>query len=74
MRTRHDRTQVAASALLEQMRVLNLPFMLKNHQSLAATAADKHWSHLDYLTELIGAEAAARADRRVQRFVKQAHF
>lgn len=56
------------------MRVLNLPFMLKNHQSLAATAADKHWSHLDYLTELTGAEAAARADRRVQRFVKQAHF
>ena len=56
------------------MRVLNLPFMLKNHQSLAATAADKHWSHLDYLTELTGAEAAARADRRLLRFVKQAHF
>ena len=74
MRTRRDQAQVAASVLLEQMRVLNLPFMLENHQSLATTAADKHWSHLDYLTELIGSEAAARADRRVQRFVKQAHF
>ena len=74
MRTRRDQAQVAASALLEQMRVLNLPFILENHQSVATTAADKHWSHLDYLTELIASEAAARADRRVQRFVKQAHF
>ena len=70
MRTRRDDAHAAAHALLEQRRVLNLPFMLENHQSLATTAADKHGSHLDYLTELIGSEAAARADRRVQRFIK----
>ena len=50
------------------------PSCSKTIRALATTAADKHWSHLDYLTELIGSEAAARADRRVQRFIKQAHF
>ena len=34
--------------------------MLENYQALAQTAADKHWSHLDYLTELLGGEASAR--------------
>ena len=53
---------------------LNLPFMLENHQALAQTAADKHWSHLDYLTELLSGEAAAREDRRVQRCIKLARF
>ena len=74
MRTRRDQAQVAASALLEQMRALNLPFMLENHQGFAQSAADKHWSHLDYLTELLSGEAAAREDRRVQRCIKQARF
>jgi len=74
--TRRDQTRVAADAdaLCSHLSALNLPFMRENHQTLAHTAADKHWSHLNYLTELIGSEAAARADRRVQRFVKQAHF
>ena len=41
---------------------------------MAQTAADKHWSHLDYLSELVSSEAAARADRRVQRRVKDTRF
>ena len=57
-----------------QFSALNLPFMLENYQALAQTAADKHWSHLDYLTELISGEAAARDDRRVQRLIKLARF
>lgn len=54
--------------------VLKLPFMLENHQTLAQAAVDKHWSHLEYLTELISGEAQAREDRRVARCIQQARF
>ena len=54
--------------------VLKLPFMLQNHQTLAQAAVDKHWSHLEYLTELISGEAQAREDRRVARCIQQARF
>lgn len=61
-------------ALHVHLSALRLPFTLANHQALAQVAADKQWSHLHYLTELISGEAAARDDRRVQRLVAQARF
>ena len=74
MSTRRDRPQVEADALRSQLSALSLPFMLENHQAFARTAADKHWSHLDYLAELLAGEAAARDDRRVQRCIKLSRF
>jgi len=63
-----------AAALRAHMSALKLPFILENHQAFAQSAADKQRSHLDYLTELISGEAAARDDRRVQRCINQARF
>ena len=57
-----------------KLTALNLPFMRENYQPLANTAADKHWSHLDYFAELLNGEAAQREDRRVQRCIRQARF
>lgn len=74
MPTRSDQAPVDADALRAHFSALNLPFMLENHQAYAQTAADKHWSHLDYLGELLSGEAAAREDRRVQRCIKLARF
>jgi DNA replication protein DnaC len=74
MTTRREPAQLVAATLRSKFTALNLPFMLDNHQALAQAATDKHWSHLDYLTELIAGEAAAREDRRVQRCIKQARF
>ena len=74
MRTRADQVHADVDALRSHLCTLKLPFMLQNHQVLAQTAADKHWSHLDYLTELLNGEAAARKDRRVQRCIAQARF
>lgn len=74
MRTRRDDTHPDANALRTHLTALNLPFMLEHHQALAQTAADKHWSHLDYLSELLSGEAVARDDRSVQRRIKQARF
>jgi DNA replication protein DnaC len=74
MRTRRDKAHPDTDALRANLRALNLPFMLENHQTFAQTAADKQWSHLHYLTELIDGEAAARDDRRVQRCIALARF
>ena len=74
MPTPRKPTHPDADALHSHMGALNLPFMREHHQAYAQSAADKHWSHLQYLTELISAEAAARDDRRVQRCIHLARF
>ena len=63
-----------AGVLRAQLTELNLPFIREHCHQVAQTATDKHWSHMDYLTELVASEAAARADRRVQRRVRDARF
>jgi len=74
MRPPREPTHPDADALRSRLKALNLTFMFENHQALAQTAADKHWSHLDYLLELASGELAARDDRRVQRCIKYARF
>ena len=74
MRTRRTRANRDADALRSNMSALRLAFMLEHHQAFAQTAADKQWSHLDYLTELVSGEAGARDDRRVQRCIQLARF
>jgi DNA replication protein DnaC len=69
-----SKTHPDIDAVQQHMSVLRLPFMLENHQTLAQAAVDKHWSHLEYLTELINGEAQARDDRRVARCITQARF
>lgn len=69
-----DKIAPDLDAVRQHLDVLKLPFMLENHQTLAQAAADKHWSHLEYLTELISGEAQARDDRRVARCIQQARF
>ena len=74
MRTRRDQAHPDADALRAHLGALRLPFMLEHHQVLSQTAAEKQWSHLDYLSELANGEAAARCDRRVQQCIKLARF
>jgi len=67
-------SQTDRDALLAHLVALRLPFTLASYLSFAQIAADKQWSHLQFLQELIRGEAAARADRRVERLVAQARF
>ena len=59
MKTRPDQANTDADALRARLKAMNLSFILENHQALAQTAADKHWSHVDYLLELLSGEFAA---------------
>ena len=66
--------QADRDALHAHLTALKLPFALANYLSYAQTAADKGWSHVQFLQELFRGEAAAYADRRVERLVAQARF
>ena len=74
MATTGERSKFDTDAMRKHLGVLKLPFMLEHHQALAQAAVDKHWSHLEYLSELTSGEAAARDDRRVSRCIIQARF
>lgn len=67
-------SKTAGSDLRAKLQFLNLPFMQTNHESLAANAAQKNWTHLDYLTSLADGEAALRRDRSIQRRIRFARF
>ena len=60
--------------LNQQLQYLNLIFIRENYESLAKHAAQKQWTHIQFLTELIKAETQARGDRSVKRRITQAHF
>jgi DNA replication protein DnaC len=60
--------------LKKNLNYLKLPYILDNFQKDAAEAADKDLSHLDFLDELINAEAQHRYERMVQRRIRNAHF
>jgi DNA replication protein DnaC len=76
MRTRNADPNCAAEAdaLGQRLVAMSLPFMHEHYLELAQSAADKHWSHIDYLAELINGEAAWREDRSVKRRIKLARF
>ena len=60
--------------LHQQLLYLKLPFMQEHAEALASQAAEKQWSHMDFLTRLIEGEAACRQDRARERRIQQARF
>jgi len=62
------------SLLDQHLRYLKLSFMQENYQDLAAQAAKKHWSHVDYFEKLADGEAAMRRDRSIERRIRLARF
>ena len=53
---------------------LKLPYIRENHASCAQIAAQKQWTHLHYLSELVAGEADMRRDRTIQRRIRAARF
>jgi DNA replication protein DnaC len=56
------------------LQALYLPFCKEHCRPAAAKAAKDSITHLDYFTQLIEGEAAARSDRAVARRIKAARF
>jgi len=58
----------------DRLGYLKLRFMAEHYQQLAAEAAQKGWSHQDYLERLIQGEAEMRWDNSIHRRIKIARF
>ena len=53
---------------------LKLSFIAEQYAPLAKQAADKAWSHVDYLATLLEGEVAVRRDRATQSRIRLARF
>ena len=60
--------------LHRQLDYLNLTFMQEHVEELARQAAEKQWSHVDFLSRLVEGEAALRQDRARVRRIRDARF
>ncbi len=56
------------------LRDLKLSFIAEHYAVLATQAAQKQWSHVDYLSRLIEGEAHVRRDRATQNRIRMARF
>lgn len=60
--------------LIDWLTYLKLAYFRDNHDQLAQQAAQKSWSHLDYLNRLVEGETHSRQDRATQRRIRVAGF
>jgi len=67
-------TDITKTGLEEKLSYLKLSFMRENYESLAKKAAQKQWTHVNYLTELATDEANLRQDRATKRRICTARF
>jgi len=62
------------SVLPQHLDYLKLPFIKEHHSALAKQAAERQWTHVDYLGRLVDGEFTERRQRSIQRRIKAARF
>jgi len=60
--------------LIEQLVYLKLPWIREHYDALAAQAAEKSWTPVEFLAHLLEGESNLRMDRATERRIKAAHF
>ena len=60
--------------LTQQLLYLKLPWVRENYEELATQAAQKQFSHVEFLAHLIEGESNLRMDRATERRIKAARF
>ena len=60
--------------LQEQLQLMRLHNIWEHYATVAAEAAQKHWTHIDYLARLIDGESQVRQQRGVQRRISAARL
>lgn len=69
-----SRSVVAADMIKAQARSLKMPGALRAYESLARQAREEHWTHEEYLHEVLAAEVQSRADSAVRARIHDARF
>jgi DNA replication protein DnaC len=69
-----SRTAIIADVIRTQARQLKMPGLARVFEDLARQAREEHWSHEDYLHEVLAAEVASRSDSAVKQRLRAASF
>jgi DNA replication protein DnaC len=64
----------AETRLIEQLSALRLLTVQEHYATLASEAAQKQWTHVDYLARLVDGEAHRRQELAIQRRIAAARF
>src|SRR5713101_5825018 len=73
-RSNHRQSTTPLSPLDQHLASLKLSFIAEQYAALATQAADKAWSHVDYLARLMEGEADVRGDRATKSRMRVARF
>jgi hypothetical protein len=65
---------VVRDLVVAHTRMLKLPGVARTFESLARQARDSHWSHEDYLHEVLPAEEASRHESVIRQRLREARF
>src|SRR5258708_40260758 len=68
------RAAVATDLIVAQTRALKMPGLARVYESLARPAREEHWSHEEYLHEVLSAEQTSRQDSAVRHRLREARF
>jgi DNA replication protein DnaC len=69
-----SRAVVAADLVRAQARALKMPGLARSFESLARQAREEHWSHEEYLHEVLATEQTSRVDSAVRHRLREARF
>jgi len=70
----HPQSTTLLSNMEQHLAYLKLSFIAEQYAALAKQAADKAWSHVDYLARLMEGEADVRRDRATKSRIRLARF
>jgi len=65
---------VVAEVIQGQARTLKMPGLLRAYEGLARQAREEHWTHEEYLHEILSVEVASRAESAVRQRLREARF
>src|SRR6186713_2981596 len=73
-RSNHQPSPPPLSTMDQHLAYLKLSFIAEQYTALATQAADKAWSHVDYLARLMEGEVDVRRDRATKSRIRLARF
>jgi DNA replication protein DnaC len=69
-----SRAVVVANVIYSHARHLKMPGLARSFLDLARQAREEHWSHEDYLQEVLAVEVASRTDSAIKQRLRSAAF
>jgi DNA replication protein DnaC len=69
-----SRGEVSKELVATHSRALKMPGLRRVYEALARQAREEHWSHEEYLHEVLSAELTSRQDAAVRHRIREARF